>query len=110
MNRETIEKVAKEYAEENMWYPGDIYNDSDIREMEKVYAEFYTAGAQWRINSVWHDAKKEVPEPFRPLLLAYEDGTFIGKPKGSLLEMCPSEWKIWAYIRDLLPDRKEDEQ
>ena len=61
MNEETIKKAAMEYAEENPWYPGETSYESDIREMEEKFADAYIAGADWRINSVWHSTN-ELPK------------------------------------------------
>ena len=55
MTREQIEKAAMEYAVRNSWYPGETSYESDIKAMEESFADAFKDGAQWRINSVWHD-------------------------------------------------------
>ena len=41
----TIEEAAREYASENMWYPGETSYESDIRDMEQSFADAFRAGA-----------------------------------------------------------------
>lgn len=107
MNRETIEKAAREYAEENAWYPGETSYESDIQAMEEAFADAYKAGALWRINSVWHDIS-EVPEKNR-----YVAAMFGGKSNGltlwyandAIMQAFERHRVIkWAYIDDLLPE------
>ena len=113
MNKETIEKAAREYAEENPWYPGETYYESDIREMEEHFADTYIDGAQWRINSVWHNTC-DIAEPGKDCLVEYMGGD--GNVGIRIDRRSEYEWanachydKIlrWAYVSDLLPDRKE---
>lgn len=116
MNRETIEKAAKEYAEENAWYPGDTSYESDIREMEGAFADAYKAGAQWRINSVWHDVD-EKPK-FKGKV---EVSSFLVLRKSGqigLIQVSKDDWEDvleltkfvkWADVDDLIPDGKEAE-
>lgn len=70
----------------------------------------FIEGAQWRINSVWHDAK-EAPKYSGMLIVINKDG------KPSICGPNNSDWKIavkifnivkWAYISDLIPDGKEE--
>lgn len=101
MNRETIETAAHEYAE-------SIPQSDERKEYSR---EDFIAGVEWCINSVWHDAK-EVPERFRYILISCEYpylsymttnigwGTYA-KNKGIV---------GWAYLDDLLPERKEVEK
>lgn len=48
MNKELIEQAAREYAEENSWYPGETSYESDIRAMEESFADAFKAGAEWQ--------------------------------------------------------------
>ena len=104
---EQIEKTAMEYAVENSWYPGETSYESDIKEMEESFADAFKAGSQWRINSVWHDARKDVPEEFIPILVERDDFTFSVNMVGGNMASCPLHWVRWAYVIDLLPERKE---
>lgn len=110
MNKETIEKAAKEYAEENPWYPGETYYESDIREMEEKFADAYIAGADWRINSVWHDIDKEKPMPGKHVVNEHWFD-FVAEDWKDL-DRIMKKWpfKRWAYVDDLMPDGKEDER
>lgn len=123
MNRETIEKAAIEYAEENLFYPEDIYNDSDIREMQDGLAYAYKAGAGWRINSVWHKPSAYGEELTRNVEVVaktkrgYRFGKFdvvgclheyIAFVSTSSFEYALSDVLEYAYLDDLIPDRKED--
>ena len=73
----------------------------------------FKAGAEYRINSVWHNAD-EVPK---------EKGYILVEVNGSLpifvtwnINVIPTNWdKIvkennvvkWAYVKDLIPDMEE---
>lgn len=70
----------------------------------------FVEGAQWRINSVWHGAS-EIPQHSGLLIAICKDG------KALLCGPNNSNWKTtvkifhivkWAYIDDLLPERKEE--
>lgn len=102
MNKETIEKTAREYAEENPWYPGETSYESDIREMEEKFADAYIAGADWRINSVWHGMNEKPSEMFAILAEFGEEEYSLGITLDGM-----ESAKRWAYVADLLPDRKE---
>lgn len=100
MNRETIEKAANAY----------IGHEPEWDEGVHVYSErlAFVNGARWRINSVWHDVSKELPDIGKHVV--NEDWfDFIAddeKDMERILRLYP--FKHWAYIDDLLPDGKED--
>lgn len=113
MIREQIENAAKEYA--------DGIGQFDER---KTYSrEDFTAGAQWRINSVWHkpsaygeELKRDV-EVIAKTKRGYRFGKFdvvgysneyIGFVSTSTLEYALSDILEYAYLEDLLPERKEE--
>ena len=132
MTREQIEKAAMEYAVENSWYPGETSYESDIKEMEESFADAFKAGSQWRINSVWHDMKKEVPQvygeyenevaPSIPCLVRGYLSTGYGygvrywnvsyevwdDEECDDYECDKDKIEEWAYLDDLLPERKEE--
>lgn len=94
MNDETIEKAANEkYADNTFAYKGFI------------------TGAQWRINSVWHNASEK---PNKNQLVLFECRKTYGKGYsvnfGENYELMKNVIVRWAYIIDLLSERKEDEQ
>ena len=93
MNRETIEKAAQS------WAKGEI-TKSRIERAERVFK----VGAEWRINSVWHDVQKELPAPDKTVIAEY----IISVDKhGFCFYIRGAEIIRWAYLEDLLPDRKE---
>ena len=106
MTKEQIEKAANiemlsHYADEEYpWGIKDIQSDFII--------EAFSKGAQWRINSVWHDARKDVPKEFIPILVERDDFTFSVNMVGGNMTSCPLHWVHWAYVIDLLPERKEE--
>lgn len=53
MKREDIEKAVGDYS-------GSILGFTDNKSVMEKYKAF-ADGAQWRINSVWHDVDKELP-------------------------------------------------
>ncbi len=97
MKQEAIEKAAFKYGCEHQVAP------ATGGELEKGFI----AGAQWRINAVWHDARKEVPEKCKPILTERKSGIFSVNVSAGM-ESCPLSWARWAYIDDLLPGRKEE--
>lgn len=114
MTREQIEKAAREYA--------DSIAQFDER---KTYSrEDFTAGAQWRINSVWQKPSAYGEELTRNVNViakttrgCYIFGKFdvvgysreyIGFVSTSTLEYALSDILEYAYLEDLLPERKEE--
>lgn len=103
MTKEQIEKAAMEFAERE-------YEISDIDKIP-LYKGFFH-GAQWRINSVWHDAEEE-PKQNAWFIAQIGDGAF----DTFIMSIESTRWdrwcnglniKRWAYIEDLLPERKEE--
>lgn len=102
MNKEQIEQTAQKYAEENAWYPGETSYESDNMAMEESFADAFKAGALWRINSVWHDTDKELPEIGKHAVC--EDWIdFIAEDEKDLKRIIKTYgFKRWAYVSDLL--------
>ncbi len=72
---------------------------------EHVFA--FMEGVEWRIDSVWHDAKKENPNGMSVILIDF--GNDVGEEYGlgvSSEDLVGA--KRWAYLADLLPGRKEE--
>lgn len=108
MNRETIEKAATHHANMMGW-------DHDPEEIRGLFAHSFKAGAEWRINSVWHDGNEEPQRKDEYLLVEYRDW---GSDESNYDVVAVEEFEIyadriysdlirWLYISDLLPDRKE---
>lgn len=102
MNREQIEKAAGEYS-------GSVLGFKDNPVVMAKHKAF-TAGAQWRINAVWHDAS-EIPQHSGLLIVICKDGkAVLCGPNNSNWETTVKIFHIarWAYLDDLLPERKEE--
>ena len=101
MTREQIEKAAKDYVMPNA-------RISPL--MESIAAkEGFIAGAQLRINAVWHNASEK---PNKNLLVLFEYRKTYGKGYfvnfGENYDLVKNVLLGWAYIIDLLPERKEE--
>lgn len=93
MTKEQIEKAATEYADRN-WPNGRFNCTSEVS---------FMMGANWRINSVWHDSSvREAPDVNTIVLVEKEDGS-IWQYKVFAKSQMPG-WKRWAYIKDLIPN------
>ena len=103
MTREQIERAAGEYS-------GSVLGFKDNPVVMNKHKAFMD-GAQWRINSVWHDAIDK-PENGRFVLVDKEYRIYdVWKQ-----DIC-DDWlndvnyfgvKRWAYLDDLLPEREEE--
>lgn len=100
MNREQIEKAAGDFAERE-YMVGDIDKDA-------LYKGFYH-GANWCINSVWHDAS-ETPEKNKHIALMFKNGNLTSWYVTDDIMQKFKEHKvmIWAYVNDLIPETKEE--
>ena len=124
MTREQIAKAAGEYS-------GSVLGFKDNPVVMNKHKAFMD-GAQWRINSVWHDMKKEVPQvygeyenevaPSIPCLVRGYLSTGYGygvrywnvsyevwdDEECDDYECDKDKIEEWAYLDDLLPERKEE--
>ena len=91
MNKETIEEAAEAYVMGN----------------SASYVECFKAGAEWRVNSVWHDVKEK---PNGMFVILIDFGTRLGVEEYSFgMTSEHLEGAIrWAYVSDLLPCGKEE--
>ena len=99
MNRETIEKAAGEYS-------GSVFGFKDNPAVMAKHKAFM-AGADWRIKSVWHDVEEK---PNGMFVIIIDFGDEIGAEEFGL-GMTAEDLngaKRWAYVSDLLPERKEE--
>lgn len=125
MKKEQIEKAAREFTDnliaENQFdvnYEEDNYDAGRLNATDEVGFYAFTKGAQWRINSVWHDAS-EKPELGKELLIEieYDNGIkdYILPLRGDHPNMITDEQGVcfflhdakiirWAYIKDLIPE------
>lgn len=104
MIKEDIEKAANDFADREY-----EYNDID---RNALYKGFYW-GAQWRINSVWHNAN-EVPKKKGYILVWINSDHPIFVTWN--INVIPIDWaktvKLnnvvkWAYIEDIIPNMEE---
>lgn len=107
MNKETIEKAAGAYS-------GSVLGFKDNPIVMAKHKAF-TAGADWRIKSVWHNSDEETEER-KEILVEYRIMTPDGEIEvrrevvESLDDLSDSYCDVlnWAYIDDLTPERKEE--
>lgn len=93
MNRKDIEKAANQCS---------FIETPDARERFLLSSGF-KAGAQWRINSVWHD-KSEIPDLSQDVLIIFKNkicSILIGAVH-TLSELKHYDYTNWAYVKDLL--------
>ena len=115
MTREQIEKAGRDYALDQL----GIVGLPGRAEAMKAFI----SGVQWRINSVWHKPSAYGEELTRNVEVVaktkrgYRFGKFdvvgysnehIGFVSTSRLEYALSDVLEYAYLDDLLPERKED--
>lgn len=105
MTREDIEEAARK--ESGIWAPGPVHLQ-DIYRRDDFEAGF-CVGAEWRINSVWHDSKE------KPVLNEF----FVYQTDNGEWEtdcLLKDRWDLyvvstklirWAYMKDLIPDKEE---
>lgn len=95
--------VSRLYAEDE--YP------IGIRDIENDVEEAFKDGANWRINSVWHSTK-ELPEHSGYLAVLIDNGfieTTYYTAGNWFDDIRLKSYDLWAYVSDLLPDRKEEQ-
>lgn len=127
MNREQIEKAAKEAVQEHFQCNGKYaceernycefcngHNSAfDCKEdcTADSFSEGFFSGADWRISSVWHNLPNDLPEKENTwiLLELVFEGRLVYLPVEWMNdgEGAPSQDTRWAYIDDLTPERKE---
>ena len=95
MKREDISRAAEEYA-----WRGDMYNLQTA----------FKAGAEWHINSVWHDANEEPKYDefflYENVIQAFHvDCIFPSQDEAFVWDDYVKDWGLmrWAYIEDILP-------
>lgn len=98
MTREDIEKAAIDYSG----------RDGGVTLKTEIYA--FMAGAEWRINSAWHSTD-ELPKRSGFLAVLIDNGimeTMYYSVGIGFHEMTLKGYTSWAYVYDLLPERKEE--
>ena len=96
MEQETIEKAAKDYGLQDISTTG-VYARAKLIEGFKI-------GAQWRINSAWHDVS-ESPRTGDRIIVIDEDYHIVDVGYFGNSDRIMDGHR-WAYLADLLPGRK----
>lgn len=100
MKREYIEKAAKEYRDTLPYC-----DDAKIRGMSVGGEIGFIAGAEWRINSIWHN-DTEKPDPHNgDLLVGIEVMGKTSYIRQNAYYVLRFGCVKWAYIEDLLPTK-----
>lgn len=101
MEAEVIDKAAID----SCVIDNGIFNPQII----PYYEQGFRNGAEWRINSAWHDIK-EIPENNRMILIIMQHDipTVLG-PDNSFFkeEVKDRQIQRWAYVEDLMPNMEE---
>lgn len=102
MEREDIERKCHQYAREAT----PAYTNGDFDRYAIAHA--FEDGAEWRINSVWHD-KSEIPDLSQDVLIIFKNkicSILIGAVH-TLSELKHYDYTNWAYVKDLLPIKED---
>ncbi len=108
MKREDIETAAKKEAENLaslVYYGGSAISQEDIENA-------FVNGAEWRINSVWHDAREK---PALNEFFVYQtendewetDCLYKNTVRWDVYAVCQRLIR-WAYMKDLIPSKEND--
>lgn len=90
-----IEKAAAEYS-------GGILGFRTVNSVMVKHVSF-SAGAKWRINSVWHKPNEEPIKFCDLLLIEHTDGEFeLG------YRFDAAKTRRWAFVKDLIPNTEND--
>lgn len=110
MNIQTIEQAADNYAAKAK--PSFTNGDFD----KYAIAEAFEHGAEWRINSVWHNPC-DIAEPEKDCLVEHMDGDgnvcirIDWRSEYEWVNACHYDKVLrWAYLDDLIPCGKEEEK
>ena len=104
MTREDIEKAAKHTIDEYNLNP----------EYGSYFEHGFIDGAEWRINSIWHNAKEEPKYDqyflYENVVHAYHvDGIYPSEDEPFVWDDYVKDMGLlrWAYIDDLKPNMEE---
>nr|DAM90840.1 MAG TPA: hypothetical protein [Caudoviricetes sp.] len=108
MKQEDIEKAAVD----SCVFENSIFNPA----LTPYYQQGFKDGADWRINSVWHDASERPEKKHANCLVEVKEGDFSFFLVSEFYQsggfsfmdgICNLILKRWAYIEDLLPNTEE---
>lgn len=100
MTKEDIEKAAGDYSGSSLGFT----ENNSVMAKHKAFAD----GANWRINSVWHDAS-EKPRRNKWYIAKIGDNAFDTFTDSVNWKSYARSLNIirWAYIEDLIPSKEE---
>ena len=100
MTREDIDKAAVD----SCVFENSIFNP----ELTPYYEQGFKDGANWRINSVWHDAR-EKPRRNKWYIAQIGDNAFDTFTDSVNWKSYARSLNIirWAYIEDLIPSKED---
>lgn len=99
MKRKDIEKAADEFADREY-----EYNYIDRNALSKGFYH----GAQWRIDSVWHEGSEKPDTDKGDLLIIVKDA--FGKDvyvRQNAYYVLKYGCKKWSYVKDLIPNMED---
>lgn len=99
-----MKKDIKEAIKEHLYTNAFVTDPNNPGLVDSFFEHTKAAGwgAEWRINSVWHNSKTEVPDVNTIVLVEKEDGSIWQYKVFAKSQMLG--WKRWAYIKDLIPN------
>ena len=104
MEREKIERAAKEYAKDK--YGGENAKQWAIAQIH-AGRDGFIDGARWRIDEAWHDGTASCEARRKALVLFKNGNAAVYKDLRDLsFEQVWGEVDKFAYLDDLLPDGK----
>lgn len=98
MKREDIERAA-------FWYANDNQVDFGLGgELKKGFI----AGAEWRIDNIWHDAT-EIPPHNAHILVRFRSGSMTTWYASDHIIRTFGEFDVtaWAYVEDIIPNKED---
>lgn len=100
MTKEDIEKAAVD----SCVFENSIFNP----QLTPYYEQGFKDGANWRINSVWHDAR-EKPRRNKWYIAQIGDNAFDTFTDSVNWKSYARSLNIirWAYIEDLIPSKED---
>lgn len=95
MSTEAIKKEAE--VASNKYYIDGEYS-CKIKDILADFKNAFNQGAEWRISSVWHNAKLEEPSLWKLILMKDRMGEYdLGyELKENIIS--------WVYVADLIPN------
>ncbi|WP_418943820.1 hypothetical protein [Phocaeicola plebeius] len=100
MKREDIEKAAERSTEKYV-------ENGDLRGFRGSYRLGFIEGAEWRINSIWHN-DTERPDPHKgDLLVGIEVMGKTSYIRQNAYYVLQYGCVRWAYIKDLIPNKED---